>query len=90
MYELLNQHWQQANRTSGSIIAVLLMVFLHVFHFFAGLLGLAFVSVQAFRGRYDHEYHNGVRLAAIYWRFLDVIWVLLLWLFYSTGISFLF
>lgn len=90
MYELLEQHWQQASRTSGSVAAVLLMVFLHVAHFFAGLLGLAFVTFQAFQGRYDHEYHNGVRLVALYWRFLDVVWLLLLWLFYVTGTSFLF
>ncbi|HBN77189.1 MAG TPA: hypothetical protein DD473_15510 [Planctomycetaceae bacterium] len=90
MYELLDQHWQQSSRTSGSVAAVLLMVFLHVAHFFAGLLGLAFVTFQAFQGRYDHEYHNGVRLVAIYWRFLDLIWLLLLLLFYSTGTSLLF
>ena len=78
MSSLLDQHWQGAASEARTPIALLLMVFLHIAHFGAGFLGLVYVTVLGFRGRYDHEFHNGVRLAAIYWRFLDIIWMIVL------------
>ncbi|MCG6157188.1 cytochrome c oxidase subunit 3 [Rubinisphaera margarita] len=84
MGDLLEQHWQQQGGVR-SAAAIFLMVFLHVAHFIAGLCALFYVTVQGYRGRYDHEFNNGVRLAAVYWRFLDVIWLLMLGLFLLTG-----
>ncbi len=84
MGDLLEQHWRQRGEVR-SAAAIFLMVFLHVAHFVAGLFALFYVTVQGYRGRYDHEFNNGVRLAAIYWRFLDVIWLGMLVLFLLTG-----
>ncbi|MBR9800314.1 MAG: heme-copper oxidase subunit III [Rubinisphaera brasiliensis] len=83
--ELAEGHWRQAVHVSGALAAIAFLIFLHVAHFVAGYIGLAYVTVQAHRGRYDHEFHNGVRLAAIYWRFLDVVWLIMLLMFWFTG-----
>jgi len=84
LFDLLNQHFEQPVATMGSAAAMLFMAFLHIAHFLAGLIGLSYVTYQAYAGRYDHEFNNGVRLAAIYWRFLDIIWIVLLVLFVLT------
>ncbi len=83
--QLLNEHWSQADNRTGSVASVMIMVFLHVAHFAAGYLALGYVTVNAYRGRYDHEYANGVRLAGIYWRFLDIIWLCMLLLFWFAA-----
>ncbi|MCA8983566.1 MAG: hypothetical protein R3C12_13340 [Planctomycetaceae bacterium] len=88
MWSLFWQHHREAVHKSGVIAAVLLMIFMHVGHFLAGYIALGYVTFQAFRGRYDHEYHNGVRLAAIYWRFLDVVWLCMLLLFWLARRSY--
>lgn len=85
MAQLLRLHSRMAIESSAGTAAVYLMILLHMLHFVCGVIGLAFVTSQAYLGRYDHEYHNGVRLAAVYWRFLDVIWLLMLVLFWCSG-----
>lgn len=50
---------------------------LHAAHVIGGLVPLAIVYARAKRGRYSPNYYPGVRYAAAYWHFLDVIWVLL-------------
>lgn len=54
------------------------LVLLHVLHFIGGLVVLFRVTLEARRGRFDHEFHPGVKLCAIYWRFLDVVWLVML------------
>lgn len=61
------------------------LVLLHILHFVAGMIGLSIVTVRGLKGRYDHEYHSGVRLCAVYWRFLDVVWVILFAAFLLTS-----
>lgn len=85
MAEMLEVHRSQAIHQAGAIAAVVFLVFLHVVHFIAGLIALVYVSWQAHRGRYDHEYHNGVRLAALYWRLLDILWLLMLAMILVAG-----
>jgi cytochrome c oxidase subunit III len=50
---------------------------LHAAHVVGGLIPLAIVYVRARQGRYSRNFHPGVRYVAIYWHFLDVIWLLL-------------
>jgi heme/copper-type cytochrome/quinol oxidase subunit 3 len=53
------------------------LILLHALHFVAGMTALTVVTRRGLAGRYDHEYHAGVKLCATYWRFLDVVWVAL-------------
>ncbi len=83
--QLTIEHWELAGNQAGLIASVILMAFLHVAHFVAGYIALGYVLIQACRGRYDHEYTSGVRLAAIYWRFLDLVWLCMLLLFWLAA-----
>ncbi len=50
---------------------------LHAAHVVGGLIPLAVVTARAFRGRYSAEFHPGVEYCAIYWHFLDAVWVVM-------------
>lgn len=54
-----------------------LLTALHLAHLAFGLLSLIFVSIKAMLRRYTAERYNGVRIAAIYWHFLDGLWIYL-------------
>ena len=49
---------------------------LHGAHVAIGLLCLAMVTVRAFRGHFSPTAHRGVEVPAIYWHFVDVMWVI--------------
>jgi cytochrome c oxidase subunit III len=51
---------------------------LHGLHVIAGAIIMAFVAVDAFRGRELHR----VELIGIYWHFVDVVWIFLFPLLY--------
>lgn len=49
----------------------------HGAHVMGGLLALSFVTWRAFRGQFTQERHVAVEVTAIYWHFVDVVWVVL-------------
>ena len=50
---------------------------LHAAHVVGGIVLLVVVSVRCRRGHYGSDHHGGVTYAAMYWHFLDAIWLLL-------------
>jgi cytochrome c oxidase subunit 3 len=50
---------------------------LHAAHVIGGVALLAVVTARARAGRYGSGHHPGVTYAAMYWHFLDGIWLLL-------------
>ena len=60
---------------SGQFLYVL--TWAHLMHLFGGLLSLAFVSIKAARRGYTQTNFNGIRVSAIFWHFLDGLWVYL-------------
>lgn len=54
------------------------LVIVHALHVIGGVAGLTFVLFGLSRGKYDHERHFPIRFCALYWHFLDVVWVLML------------
>jgi len=60
---------------SGSFIYVLSG--LHLVHLFGGLIGLLITMFKGFMGKYHSGNVHGVKLAAIYWHFLDALWIYL-------------
>ncbi len=50
---------------------------LHVAHLIGGMIALFVVLSRAFIGKYSASNYNGVRICAIYWHFLDGLWVYL-------------
>ena len=54
------------------------LVIVHALHVIGGVAGLTFVLFGLARGKYDHERHFSIRFCAMYWHFLDIVWVLML------------
>lgn len=50
---------------------------LHAAHVIGGLVQLGIVTRRAFEGRYGPGAHIGVTLSAMYWHFLDAMWLVL-------------
>ncbi len=51
---------------------------LHLAHIISGLIAVGVSYVNAKRGKYTAEDHLGLSLSAMYWHFLDVLWIYLL------------
>jgi cytochrome c oxidase subunit 3 len=54
--------------------AFYMMTGMHAFHVLTGLILLAIVWINGRRGLYD-EKHYPVEAAAVYWHFVDVVWI---------------
>ncbi|HLG03717.1 MAG TPA: cytochrome c oxidase subunit 3 [Bacteroidia bacterium] len=65
----------QTSLISGSFIYVLSG--LHLAHLAGGLIALAFIFVKGMIGKYRPAMLQSVRVAAIYWHFLDFLWIYL-------------
>jgi cytochrome c oxidase subunit 3 len=50
---------------------------LHAVHILAGLVALCFLVPGTRRGRYVSGRQNAVRLTAMFWDYMDVVWVLM-------------
>jgi cytochrome c oxidase subunit 3 len=58
------------------------MTGLHMAHVFGGVVFLALIFGQALRGRLSAEHHDPLSAGAIYWDFVDVVWICLFVVFY--------
>lgn len=52
-----------------------MMTGMHAFHVFTGLVFLLIVWNNARKGVYTAEKHWGVEAAAVYWHFIDLVWI---------------
>ncbi len=50
---------------------------LHAAHVVGGLVPLSVVTARAFKGRYSAASHAGLVYTAVYWHFLDGVWLVL-------------
>ena len=50
---------------------------LHAAHVLGGMALLIVVEARARRGRYGSGHHDGITYAAMYWHFLDAVWLVL-------------
>jgi len=71
----------------GAILqnAIVFLIVVHGAHLLGGLIPLAVVTKRAHSGRYDHEYHTPVRNLALYWHFLDAVWLVMFGTFLVLG-----
>lgn len=77
--------WRAELRIDDSLYAWTFYVLtgLHAAHVVGGLVPLAIVCIRARAGRYTPEHPEGVVYCAMYWHFLDAVWLVLyatLWL----------
>jgi cytochrome c oxidase subunit III len=58
------------------------MTGLHALHVVAGLVLVTWVFRRAYRRRLDRDHHLSLELVALYWHFVDAVWVFLWPMFY--------
>lgn len=64
------------NPTSGPMGAVFyMMTGMHAFHVLTGLIFLGVIWFNGRKGLYSAEKHWAVEAAAVYWHFVDVVWI---------------
>lgn len=54
-----------------------LLSFLHILHLVGGLIYLLVVMFRTIQNKFDSTNHLKIKLSAIYWHFLDVLWIYL-------------
>ena len=69
----------------GSLFYV--MTGLHMAHVFGGVVFLGLVFTQAASGQLSDAHHDSLEAGAIYWHFVDVVWIGLFTTFYVVGLS---
>ena len=79
---LLDRQADHASALSGFLFFLIL---LHAAHVVGGIVPLFRVTLSAYAGRYDHEHHGPVKLLAMYWHFLDAVWIVMFGLFLALG-----
>ena len=57
---------------------VFALAFLHALHVVGGVAALLLVVIRTWNRFYDHERNWGIRFAAQYWHFLDLVWLMML------------
>ena len=50
---------------------------LHLAHLIGGMIALGWVWIKSMANKYNSENLLGIRLCAIFWHFLDVLWIFL-------------
>ncbi len=61
------------------------LVGLHAFHVCVGLIGLLTILLLAVTGRVQQEHTKNVDTFALYWHFVDVVWVVVFSVVYVFG-----
>jgi len=73
--EPINQRVNDTFNISASFLYVLSG--LHLLHLLGGLIWLVALLLRTFSGKYSAQNYLGIELGAIYWHFLDFLWVYL-------------
>ncbi|MEI6488856.1 MAG: cytochrome c oxidase subunit 3 [Bacteroidota bacterium] len=63
------------SNAAGSYMYMLTV--LHLAHLIGGMIALGWVWIKSMANKYNSENLLGIRLCAIFWHFLDVLWIFL-------------
>ncbi|WP_298952211.1 cytochrome c oxidase subunit 3 [uncultured Nonlabens sp.] len=66
----------KGSSVAGSFIYIMVMA--HLAHIVAGLISLTVITFKAVTKKYSKEEMLGFELGAIFWHFVDVLWIFLL------------
>lgn len=82
-YELRAAGFYMAGKESVVSSSLLMVISLmHLMHVLAGLLVVIVVIYNHFKQRYSPANYLGLDLGAIFWHFVDILWILLFLFFY--------
>jgi cytochrome c oxidase subunit 3 len=71
-------HYFTGKGSSVSASFVYLIVLAHLAHIIAGLIALLVITINMLRGKYSPSNFLGFQLGAIFWHFVDFLWIFLL------------
>ena len=71
---LIYTHFQ-ADTGHTMLGVIFFLVLVHALHVVGGIIPLAVITYKARQGRYDHEHYAPVKHVAMYWHFLDGVWL---------------
>ena len=86
LWLLVSQHDPRTAET-GANAFVVMVAGLHGVHFLIALLFVAWITVNAFANRYDHEYSWSVTFCAWFWHTLGIVWLTILTLFAAGAVT---
>jgi len=64
---------------------VFFLVLVHALHVAGGLIAILWVVYRAGQGIYTQTNYSTIRNTALYWHFLDLIWICMFLMFLATG-----
>ncbi len=71
--------FNKASSPNGSLYGLtFFLALLHAVHVIGGIVALALVLIRTIQGRYDHERYFPIHFCALYWHFLDFVWLCML------------
>ncbi|MEE9405189.1 MAG: cytochrome c oxidase subunit 3 [Algisphaera sp.] len=73
---LMYDHFQ-ADTGHALLGLIFFLILTHALHVIGGIIPLAVVTRNAHQGHYDHESHGPVKYLAMYWHFLDIVWMVM-------------
>jgi heme/copper-type cytochrome/quinol oxidase subunit 3 len=85
MIELLSAHRQLRRQGMFLYGFVFFLILVHAAHVLGGIIAMLRIVYVARTGAYDHEHYQPVRHAAMYWHFLDIVWLVMFFTFYILG-----
>ncbi|MEO1236538.1 MAG: cytochrome c oxidase subunit 3 [Planctomycetota bacterium] len=71
-----------ANLDNTMLGMIFALIVIHALHVIGGIIPLGVVTYRAGQDRYDHEHYEPVRHVALYWHFLDVVWLFMFGVFW--------
>ena len=48
----------------------------HGMHVFSGVVYLSVIMTRALMGKYEDHHNNEIEIAALYWHFVDLVWIM--------------
>lgn len=85
LIDLVNSQAALAQSNVNLYRLIILLVILHGLHVIGGLIPLTALTRNAFKGKYDHEHYHPIAVFAMYWHFLDVVWIVMFSLLQLLG-----
>ena len=65
------------NQSNAACSFLYILTGLHLVHLVGGILALLVVWIKCLGEKYSSENHYGIKLCAIFWHFLDALWIYL-------------
>ncbi len=84
---LLREHKELLHSHAGTGLygLIFVLILLHALHVVGGIVALGIATGKGLGGAYDHEHYRPVSNTALYWHFLDLVWLVMFGTFTLLG-----